>query len=94
MKQNLSDVPTSASLWSIDDWAHNWRHSERKCQLLRRHPLFPPDATVYLGVRCVRFRVDRLIAFAAALASATQQCEPARLRRGREARKAAQTSAE
>jgi hypothetical protein len=76
-------------LVDIGGWASRWSSSESNCQRLRRHALYPPDTEVRLGVRAVRFRLSKLDAFAAALASANRKAgEPERLKRGRLERKA------
>jgi hypothetical protein len=90
MASDQGALPLSAILWSVEQWADAWGCSERKAHQLRKHMLFPNDAEVHLGVRNVRFRVNRLAEFAAALAAERQtQAEPERLRKGREAKRAA-----
>ena len=69
----LVDAPTAAEALSI---------SERRFHALRKREDFPPNATVVLGPRCVRFRLEALQAFALTLASVPSE-EPEQLRRGR-----------
>jgi hypothetical protein len=62
----LVDAPTAAAtLWV----------SERAFHTLRKRSDFPENATVVLGPRCVRFRLEALQTFALALAS-SPRCEP------------------
>jgi hypothetical protein len=78
------------TLLSIEQWAREWNLSERRCQQLRKHPLYPPDTEVRLSAQSVRFRGSRLALFAASLAAQTQPVgQPEKLRLGRE-RKAAE----
>ena len=68
----LLDAPAAArALWI----------SERAFHCLRKRADFPRNATVVLGPRCVRFRVEVLQLFVQALASAPQ-CELRTVRRG------------
>ena len=63
----LVDAPTAAAtLWV----------SEREFHSLRKRADFPRNATVVLGPRCVRFRLEALYTFALAMAS-TPPDEPA-----------------
>jgi len=65
----LVDAPTAAAtLWV----------SERAFHSLRKRSDFPQNATVVLGPRCVRFRLEALHTFALSLASAPR-CEPRQL---------------
>ena len=81
---NTKTSDARGAMWSVVDWARNWGISERQAHTLRKHPKFPPDATVVLGARCVRFRAARLEEFAAALAAESRSlAEPERLRDGR-----------
>lgn len=78
------DNPSSGVLWSIAAWAAAWGVSENTCHSLRRHPKFPPDATIALGTKCVRFRLNRLEEFAELLAAERRPvAEPERLARAR-----------
>ena len=80
-------VPPSAILVDVSEWARLWATSEMSIQRLRKDPDFPADATVQLGPRSVKFRLDRVIAFAQILAARRQrQPEPERLRRSRKNR--------
>jgi hypothetical protein len=64
----LVDAPTAAAtLWV----------SERAFHSLRKRSDFPQNATVVLGPRCVRFRLEALHAFALSIAAAPR-CEPRR----------------
>ena len=82
MNTRASDA--RAAMWSVEAWARNWGISERQAHSLRKHPKFPPDATVVFGPRCVRFRAVRLEEFGATLAAESQSvAEPKRLRDGR-----------
>jgi hypothetical protein len=86
MNQTNSGGQNCGTLWTLREWARAWRISERQCHVLRKHSLFPADATVPFGPRCVRFRASSLDAFAAALALTLKPIPaPARLQRGREA---------
>jgi hypothetical protein len=69
----LVDAPAAAAVLSI---------SERKFHSLRKRADFPQDATVILGPRCVRFRLDALQTFAISLV-AIAQTEPRQLRESR-----------
>jgi predicted DNA-binding transcriptional regulator AlpA len=71
----LVDAPTAAALLAI---------SERAFHSLRKRSDFPQDATIILGPRCVRFRLDAVLAFAMSLVSPTPRSEPSQLRRSRE----------
>jgi predicted DNA-binding transcriptional regulator AlpA len=71
----LVDAPTAAALLAI---------SERAFHSLRKRSDFPKDATIILGPRCVRFRLDAVLAFAMSLVSPTPRSEPSQLRRRRE----------
>jgi predicted DNA-binding transcriptional regulator AlpA len=71
----LVDAPTAAALLAI---------SERAFHSLRKRSDFPQDATIILGPRCVRFRLDAVLAFAMSLVSSTPRSEPSQLRRSRE----------
>ena len=78
----LVDAPTAAAVLSI---------SERAFHTLRKRSEFPSDATVVLGPRCVRFRLEALYAFARSLALSPkiEPRQPPRrveVRRGRERR--------
>jgi predicted DNA-binding transcriptional regulator AlpA len=70
----LVDAPTAAALLGI---------SERAFHSLRKRTDFPQDATIALGPRCMRFRVDAVLAFAMSLVSPTPRSEPSQLRRSR-----------
>jgi hypothetical protein len=59
--------------------------SKRSFHRLRKRMDFPTNATVVLGPRCVRYRLEALQAFAASLASEPQR-EPEQLRRSRRIR--------
>jgi len=59
--------------------------SKRSFHRLRKRMDFPMNATVVLGRRCVRYRLEALQAFAQSLASAPQG-EPEQLKRGRRIR--------
>jgi len=72
----LVDAPTAAAVLSI---------SERAFHGLRKRADFPQNATVVLGPRCVRFRLDALQTFAFSLVSVPQS-EPRQLRRRRKIR--------
>ena len=62
--------------------------SERGFHELRKRPDFPPDATVILGPRAVRFRVAVLTRYAAELAAkSVPQREPPQLKRARQTRR-------
>lgn len=67
----LVDAPTAAAAMSI---------SERTFHSLRKRSDFPSGATVVLGTRCVRFRLDALRAFVSSLAAAPLS-EPKQLQR-------------
>ena len=69
----LVDAPTAAASLAI---------SERAFHSLRKRSDFPQDATIILGPRCVRFRLDVLHTFAVSLV-AIPQSEPRQLREGR-----------
>jgi hypothetical protein len=56
MNQRASDA--WGAMWSVVDWARKWQISETQAHNLRKHPKFPPDATVVIGARCVRFRAE------------------------------------
>ena len=84
----LVDAPSAAAVFSI---------SERAFHTLRRRSDFPGDATVVLGARCVRFRLEALHAFAQFLASTPkiETRQPPRrsdLRRGQERRAGGEAS--
>jgi len=65
--------------------------SERGFHELRKRPDFPPDATVILGPRAVRFRVDVLSRYAQELSTNTApHSEPEQLRRARQNRRESQ----
>jgi len=72
----LVDAMTAAAALSI---------SERTFHSLRKRSEFPQDATVVLGPRCVRFRLDALQVFATSLLPGTLT-EPRQLRESRKAR--------
>jgi len=59
--------------------------SKRSFHRLRKRRDFPEDATVVLGPRCVRYRLEALQAFAQSFASAPHS-EPDQLKRGRRVR--------
>jgi hypothetical protein len=59
--------------------------SERAFHSLRKRPDFPRDATVVIGPRCVRFRLEALHVFARSLVSMPRS-EPKQLRRSRNTR--------
>ena len=59
--------------------------SKRSFHRLRKRIDFPTNATVVLGPRCVRYRLEALQAFAASLASEPQR-EPEQLQRSRHIR--------
>jgi len=82
----LVDAAGAADLLSL---------SERSFHDLRRREDFPADATVVLSQRAIRFRVEALHRYCAALAAqAISITEPERLRRAREKlRKPAPSSA-
>jgi hypothetical protein len=73
LQRILLDAPAAAEALSI---------SERAFHGLRKRPDFPRDATVVLGPRTVRFRVDVLYTFARTLVSDPQD-EPPQLQRSR-----------
>lgn len=72
----LVDAPSAAAALSI---------SERAFHSLRKRPDFPKHATVVLGPRCVRFRLDALCAFTSSLV-AIPQSEPRQLQQSRKVR--------
>jgi len=72
----LVDAPAAAAALSI---------SERAFHSLRKRPDFPQDATVVIGPRCVRFRLEALYVFARSLVSMPRG-EPKQLRRSRKIR--------
>jgi predicted DNA-binding transcriptional regulator AlpA len=69
----LVDAPTAAATLSI---------SKRAFHSLRKRLDFPQNATVVLGPRCVRFRLEALHTFALSLAS-TPRREPEQRPRSR-----------
>lgn len=69
----LVDVTAAAQVFSI---------SERAFHTLRKRPDFPRDATVVLGPRCVRFRLQALHTYARSLVSVPRS-EPIQLLRSR-----------
>ena len=72
----LVDAPTAATALAI---------SERTFHSLRKRADFPQDATVVLGPRCVRFRLDALHTFAISLV-AIPRSEPRQLQQSRRIR--------
>jgi len=86
MNSTHGSTGISAALWSEETWAAEWNCSARKVHQLRKHPQFPVDATVVLGPRAVRFRVERLAHFAAILAQETPPSEPRQLLAGKAAK--------
>lgn len=72
----LVDAATAAAALSI---------SERAFHSLRKRSDFPQNATVVLGSRCVRFRLEALQTFALSLVSIPQR-DPGQLRRSRRVR--------
>ena len=72
----LVDAPAAAAALAI---------SERTFHTLRKRADFPRNATVVVGPRCVRFRLDALHTFAMSLVS-TPQSEPRQLRESRKIR--------
>jgi len=87
MNLSAETVPPSARLVSVEQWAKLWDLSEMSCQRFRKDAEFPADTEVRIGSKVVRFRLDRLITFAAILAARhQQQREPERLRRSRKNR--------
>ena len=72
----LVDARSAAATLSI---------SERAFHSLRKRPDFPKNATVVIGPRCIRFRVETLHAFVLSLVKEPQG-EPIQLRRSREPR--------
>jgi hypothetical protein len=83
MNQRVSDA--WGAMWSVVGWARKWQISETQAHNLRKHPKFPPDATVVIGARCVRFRAERLEEFAAILAMESKAIAyPERLTRGKQ----------
>jgi hypothetical protein len=72
----LVDAPSAAAALSI---------SERTFHSLRKRPDFPRHATVVLGPRCVRFRLDALCAFTSFLV-AIPRSEPRQLQESRKGR--------
>jgi hypothetical protein len=72
----LVDARSAAATLSI---------SERAFHVLRKRPDFPKNATVVIGPRCIRFRVETLHAFVLSLVKEPQG-EPIQLRRSREPR--------
>ena len=72
----LVNAPAAAAALSI---------SERAFHSLRKRPDFPQDATVVIGPRCVRFRLEALYVFARSLVSMPRG-EPKQLRRSRKTR--------
>jgi hypothetical protein len=80
----LVDATDAAEMLSI---------SERAFHGLRKRANFPPDATVVLGPRCVRFRLEALQAFALALVSVPRS-EPGQLRARRSNRTAKESEAQ
>jgi len=92
MNQRASDA--WGAMWSVVDWARKWQISETQAHNLRKHPKFPPDATVVIGARCVRFRAERLEEFAAILAMESKAIAyPERLTRGKQKAAAARRDA-
>jgi len=59
--------------------------SKRAFHSLRKRPDFPKDATVVIGPRCIRFRVETLHSFVLSLVNEPQG-EPIQLRRSRRSR--------
>ena len=82
----LVDATAAAEMLSI---------SERAFHSLRKRANFPQDATVVLGPRCVRFRLEALHAFALAHVSIPRD-EPGQLRvsRGERTAKKPQAAAD
>jgi hypothetical protein len=72
----LVDARSAAATLSI---------SERAFHSLRKRPDFPKNATVVIGPRCIRFRVETLHAFVLSLVKEPQG-EPIQLRRSRKPR--------
>jgi hypothetical protein len=72
----LVDARTAAAALSV---------SERTFHSLRKRSDFPQGATVVLGSRCVRFRLDALHAFVRSL-SAAPLTEPEQLQQSRKGR--------
>ena len=88
-RMNLSaeTTPPAAVLITIEQWAKLWALSEMSVQRFRKDADFPADTEVRIGSKVVRFRLDRLITFAAILAARhQQQSEPERLKRSRKNR--------
>jgi hypothetical protein len=75
-KPILIDASSAAAALSI---------SERAFHSLRKRPDFPKDATVVIGPRCIRFRVETLHSFVLSLVKKPQS-EPIQLRRSRKPR--------
>ena len=75
-KPILIDASSAAAALSI---------SKRAFHSLRKRPDFPKDATVVIGPRCIRFRVETLHAFVLSLVNEPQG-EPIQLRRSRRPR--------